>query len=166
MRRLLLCTAALTVAVGCAQAQGTSDRSHRAEMATSAGLQSKRDPGAYFLEALGGSAGSFIGMGLVGLVSNCGVDDLVCLLKTVGAGGVAGVVGATIGVSLVARATGSKRSIPGAVLGAVVGTGLGVLIHIALDRGTDRNLDDVIVIPIFTVSQGTIAALGSRLLGK
>lgn len=135
-------------------------------MATSAGLQSKRDPGAYFLEALGGSAGSFIGMGLVGLVSNCGVDDLVCLLKTVGAGGVAGVVGATIGVSLVARATGSKRSIPGAVLGAVVGTGLGVLIHIALDRGTDRNLDDVIVIPIFTVSQGTIAALGSRLLGK
>jgi hypothetical protein len=118
------------------------------------------------LEALGGSAGSFIGMGLVGLVSNCGVDDLVCLLKTVGAGGVAGVVGATIGVSVVARATGSRRSVPGAILGAVVGTGLGVLIHIGLDRGTDRNLDDVIVIPIFTVSQGTIAALGSRLLGK
>ena len=153
MRRLLLCTAAITLAVACAEAQ-------------SAGRQSKRDPGAYLLEALGGTAGSFVGMGLVGLVSNCGVDDLVCLLKTVGAGGVAGVVGATVGVSLVARATGSRRSIAGAALGAVVGTGLGVLIHIGLDRGTDRNLDDVIVIPIFTVSQGTIAALGSRLLGK
>lgn len=165
MRRLLLCTA-LSVAVGGAEAQSTSDSSNRAELATSRGRQSKRDPGAYFLEALGGTAGSFIGMGLVGFVSNCGVDDLVCLLKTVGAGGVAGVVGATVGVSLVARATGSRRSIPGAVLGAVVGTGLGVLIHIGLDRGTERNLDDVIVIPIFTVSQGTIAALGSRLLGK
>ena len=165
MRRLLLGTAALAFAVAYAEAQSITSPSHRAESATS-GLQSKRDPGAYFLEALGGTVASFIGMGIVGLVSNCGVDDLVCLLKTVGAGGVAGVVGATIGVSLVARATGSKRSIPRAVLGAVVGTGLGALIHIGLDRGTDRNLDDVIVIPIFTVSQGTIAALGSRLLGK
>jgi hypothetical protein len=105
-------------------------------------------------------------MGIVGLVSNCGVDDLACLIKTVGAGGAAGVVGATVGVSLVARATGSKKSVVGAALGAVVGTGVGLLIHLGLDRGTERNLDDVIVIPIFTFSQGSVATMGSRVLGK
>jgi hypothetical protein len=48
----------------------------------------------------------------------------------------------------------------------VVGTGFGLGVHYVLNKGSDRNLDDVVVIPIFTLSQGTIAALGSRLLGK
>ncbi|MGH7693441.1 MAG: hypothetical protein ACRENH_00595 [Gemmatimonadaceae bacterium] len=69
-------------------------------------------------------------------------------------------------MSVVARATGSRHSIPGAFLGGIVGTGLGLGIHYVLNEGTDRNLGDWIVIPIFTLSQGTIAALGSRLLGK
>lgn len=105
-------------------------------------------------------------MGLVGLASHCGVEDLACLIKTVGAAGAAGVVGSTIGVSLVARATRSRRSIPGALLGRIVGTGLGLGIHYVLNEGTDRNLGDWIVIPIFTLSQGTIGAHGSRLLGR
>jgi hypothetical protein len=158
---------AVTSAGVSADAQSTTVRpSLRGEFANRAGLQSGRDPGAYFLEALGGTAGSLLGMGLIGLASHCGVDDLACLIETVGAAGAAGVLGSTIGVSLVARATGSRRSIPGAVIGAVVGTGFGLGVHYVLNKGSDRNLDDVVVIPIFTLSQGTIAALGSRLLGK
>jgi hypothetical protein len=38
-------------------------------------------------------------------------------------------------------------------------------VHWLLNEGTDRNLDDAVVIPIFAVSQGVLAALGSRWLG-
>lgn len=124
------------------------------------------DPRAFALEALGGTVGSLVGIGIVGLASNCGVEDLRCLLLTVGAGGAMGAVGATIGTTLVARRTNSRRSIPGAALGAVVGTGVGLGIHWLLNRASDRNLGDKVVVPIFVLAQGVFAALGSRALGS
>src|SRR6266550_7865161 len=40
------------------------------------------------------------------------------------------------------------------ILGAVAGTGAGLGIHYLLNKGTDRNLGDGPVIPIFVLSQG------------
>ena len=71
-------------------------------------------PGALVLESVGASAGSFIGIGAVMLLSECGVDDLGCEILTVGAAGLAGIAGATIGTMLTARFTGSRRSAGGA----------------------------------------------------
>jgi hypothetical protein len=122
-------------------------------------------PGALVLESVGGSAGSFAGIGAVMLLSRCDVEDIGCDILTVGAAGLAGVVGATVGTMLTARYTGSRRSAGGAALGAAVGTGVGLGVHYLLNNDSDRNLDDAVVIPIFAISQGTLAAIGSRLVG-
>jgi hypothetical protein len=121
---------------------------------------------AFALEALGASVGSLIGMGIVALATKCGVDDLGCVIATVTAGGAAGAAGAAVGTMLVARHTGSSRSAGGAVAGAIVGTGIGLGIHYLLNRESDRNLGDMITIPIFVLAQGTFAALGSRFAGR
>ena len=118
------------------------------------------------LEMLAGTAGSLAGIALVGLNVDCGVEDLGCLIKAVAGGGARGAVGAAVGVTLAARGTGAPRSALGAGLGAVAGTGAGLGVHYLLNRGTDRNLGDAVVIPIFAVSQGVGAALGSRWLGR
>lgn len=137
-----------------------------AEPARAQSAERTADPKAFVLETLAGSVGSLVGIGIVGLASNCGVDDLRCILLTVGAGGALGAVGATIGTSLAARATRSPRSVGGAALGAVVGTGVGLGVHWILNKNSDRNLGDKIVVPIFVLSQGVFATLGSRAIGR
>jgi hypothetical protein len=121
---------------------------------------------AFVLESLGGTAGSLVGMGVTAVASNCGVEDLACTLLTVGAGGALSAIGATAGTTLVARATGSHRSVPGAFLGSIVGTGVGLGVHYLLNRESDRNLGDKVVVPIFALAQGIFAAWGSRLVGR
>ena len=121
---------------------------------------------AFVLEALAGSLGSLAGIGAVLLSVDCGFDDLGCEILTAGAAGALGVVGATVATSLAARSTGSRRSAGGALLGAVVGTGVGLGVHWLVNQNSDRNIGDAVVLPIFVISQGTIAALGSRLLGS
>jgi hypothetical protein len=122
--------------------------------------------GAFLIEALAGSVGSLVGIGIIGLTSHCGVEDLGCIITSVGAGGLLGAIGATLGATLAAHETGSRRSVGGAAVGAVVGTGVGLGVHYLLNSNSDRNLGDAIVIPIFVISQGTFAALGSRLMGS
>jgi hypothetical protein len=122
--------------------------------------------GPFIFEALGGSLGSLVGIGVVGLTSRCGVDDLACGITSVGAGGVLGVVGATVGTLVVARYQESPRSTVGAVLGALVGTGVGLGVHYVLNNNSDRNLGDAVVVPIFVLSQGVLAAVGSRVAGR
>jgi hypothetical protein len=53
----------------------------------------------------------------------------------------------------------------GAAGGAIVGTGVGLGVHWLVNQNSDRNIGDDIVAPIFILSQGTFAALGSRLIG-
>jgi hypothetical protein len=122
--------------------------------------------GAFFLEALGGSIGSVAGIGAVILAKDCGDDDLGCEILTVGTAGIVGAIGATVGTTIAARMTGSRRSVLGAGLGAIVGTGVGLGVHYLVNNSSDRNLDDgAVVLTIFSMSQGTVAALGSRLIG-
>jgi hypothetical protein len=153
MNRSLACSAALALFAATAEAQ-ERPRELRPP-----------DPGAFVIEAAGGALGSLAGIGVVAGVSDCDVEDLGCLLKTVGAGGLLGVVGATIGTTIAAKQTGAPRSVGGAALGAVVGTGAGLGVHWLLNRASDRNLGDWVVVPIFTITQGTFAGLGSRLFG-
>lgn len=122
--------------------------------------------GNFVIEAGAGALGSLVGIGIVGLASSCGVEDLACIITTVGAGGVLGAVGATVGVSIAARHTGAPHSLIGAALGAVVGTGAGLGIHWLLNRSSDRNLGDAVVVPIFVVAQGVGAAVGGRAGGR
>lgn len=130
------------------------------------GAQAPNSSGAFAIEALGGAAGSLAGIAVVGLTSRCGTEDLECTILHVGAGGALGVIGAAAGVTLAARHTGSRRSVAGALLGGIAGTALGLGVHYLLNRGTDRNLGDRVVVPIFVLSQGIVAAAGSRWLGR
>lgn len=164
-RRTLTYAIAALIVSASANAQ-TPAAATRARAAEPTSLAQPNTSGALALEMLGGSVGSLVGIGIVGLTAHCGIDDLGCVILNVGAGGALGVVGATIGTTLVARQTGSRRSIAGASLGALVGTGAGLGIHYLLNQNSDRNLGDAVVVPIFVVAQGTFAALGSRLLGR
>jgi hypothetical protein len=62
--------------------------------------------------------------------------------------------------------TGNRRSVPGALAGSVVGTGVGLGVHYLLNQGSDRNLGDKVVVPIFALAQGMFAAWGSRVAGR
>jgi hypothetical protein len=126
-----------------------------------------RDPAAFAIEAAAGSAGSLIGIAAVGLSHKCGVEDLACLIMKAGASGATGALGATLGSYAAAGYTGNPRSLGGAALGAVLGTGVGLGVHWLLNRASDRNFDDpYAVVPIFTLSQGIVSALGSRVLSR
>lgn len=81
-----------------------------------------------------------------------------------GASGATGAVGASIATYAAARYTGSPRSFGAALLGAIVGTGVGLGVHRLLNKGTDRNLDGWVVVPIFTFARGITSASGSRVL--
>ena len=161
--------AAVTTALAresAAQSFGFTRSTSRPSMsATTAHPPVPNSGGSFVVEALGGSLGSLAGIGVIALTS-CGGDDLGCSIIRVGAGGVTGAIGATIGTALAARYTRSRRSVVGSALGAVVGTGVGLGVHYAFNRNSDRNLGDAVVVPIFVLSQGTFAAIGSRLLGK
>lgn len=125
------------------------------------------DPAAFTIEAAAGSLASLAGIGIVGLAHKCGVEDLACLLLKAGASGATGALGASVATYAAAGYTGSRRSFGGALLGAVVGTGVGMGVHWLLNEGTERNLDDPwVVVPIFTLGQGIVSAVGSRLLAK
>jgi len=163
---ILILTAATTLA--CEVAAQTVDprlMPPRLESRTAAAAPIPNSSGSFVVEALSGSVGSLLGIGAIALTS-CHGDDLGCSIIRVGAGGVVGAVGATIGTTLAAHYTSSRRSVLGAALGAIVGTGVGLGVHYAFNRNSDRNLGDAIVVPIFVLSQGTFAAIGSRMLGR
>jgi hypothetical protein len=164
VRRQLL--GALILSAGCATSVPGQQASPAAFEPRAPSTRAADDPRAFLLEALGGSVGSLVGIGIVGLTANCGIDDLACVITSVGAGGALGVVGATIGTVLMAQYTGADRSALGALLGAVVGTGAGLGVHYLVNRASDRNLGDAVVIPIFVLAQGTFAAIGSRVIGR
>ena len=120
----------------------------------------------FFVEAAGGVLGSGLGAGIVLLSTSCGGDDLGCGILKIGSAGLVGAIGATLGTTLAARHTGSRRSVVGAALGAVVGTGAGLTIQYFVTRGRASTLGDRTAAPIIIVSQGIVSAIGSRLVGR
>jgi hypothetical protein len=171
LRRLPAAFVAIATVASLAQAQGpavpegaTPNRLERTRSAPerASGLSQPAPRSSLALEALGGSLGSAVGIGAVLLLSECGPDDMACDFISVGVAGAAGVLGATLGTTLVARRTGAKHSVAGAALGAILGTAVGLGVHYLLNNNSDRNLDDLIVLPIFAISQGLFAAILGR----
>jgi len=166
--RVLIIVAGAVTTLAAQSAAQTFDFTRSTRRPASPTISSSPTPntgGSFVVEALGGSIGSLAGIGAVAL-TRCVGDDLGCSIIRIGAGGVAGAAGATLGTTLAANYTKSRRSVVGAALGAVVGTGVGLGVHYAFNRNSDRNLDNALIVPLFVLSQGTFAAIGSRLLGR
>jgi hypothetical protein len=174
IRSILVCLLLLATVARDAQSQRVTQAAVSTDALTAVGTiaatvaqpSSSGSSGSFALEALGGSVGSLVGIGIVALSSRCGVDDLGCVITSIGAGGALGVVGATVGTVVTARLTDAPQSGLGAALGAIVGTGVGLGVHYLLNRNSDRNLGDKVVVPIFVISQGVFAAAGSRLMAR
>jgi hypothetical protein len=92
----------------------------------------------FAVEALGGTVGSALGIAIglaVAKANDCpSGDDVACTLQKLGITGIIGVAGATIGTAVVGRWAGTNPSLVGA--GTVV---------------------------LFSVTQGILAAAGSRI---
>jgi hypothetical protein len=125
---------------------------------------------AFAAEALGGAAGSALGVVLGLAIANpddCAVeDDVVCPLKRLSIAGLTGVVGATMGTVVAGRAARTNPSLIGAFLGAVVGAAAGIGLDHLITEEMGQSLGDVGAIALFSVTQGVLAAAGSRLAAR
>lgn len=126
---------------------------------------------AFAIEALGGTAGSLAGVGVGLLLSGawtdrCNNEDLACLLRQIAATGVVSVAGATAGTYIAGRAADTGPSFVGGLLGAVAGAAAGAgVIHLLTEetRVADNNATLAVA---YSVTQGIVSALGSRLLSR
>jgi hypothetical protein len=122
---------------------------------------------AFAAEALGGAAGSALGV-VIGLAiadpDDCAVeDDVACPLKRLSVAGLMGVLGATMGTVVAGRAARTSPSLIGAFLGAVVGAAAGIGLDHLVTEEMGQSLGDVGAIALFSVTQGVLAAAGSRI---
>jgi hypothetical protein len=120
---------------------------------------------AFTIEAAGGIAGSLLGFGLVLLSEDdCGVEDLGCHLEDAFLAIALGTLGSAAGTYAAGRAFDTRPSGPGATLGAVVGAaaGLGTW-HLFTEELDFVNRTEAAVV-VYALTQGVMAALGSRLV--
>ena len=122
-------------------------------------------PQALGLEVAAGIAGSAAGIGAVLYLTDCGVEDLGCDIMRVLTAGAVGIAASTAATQLAASRTGSRRSVFGAMLGGAVGTGIGLGLHYLLQEQLGDGVSDPGSVAVIVVSQGAVAALGSRLIG-
>jgi hypothetical protein len=122
---------------------------------------------AFAAEALGGAAGSAVGVVLglsIARPDDCPVeDDVVCPLQRLSVAGLMGVAGATIGTVVAGRAANTNPSLVGAFLGAVAGAAAGIGLDHLITEEMGQSLGDVGAIALFSVTQGVLAAAGSRI---
>lgn len=122
---------------------------------------------AFAAEALGGAIGSAIGLA-VGLAvarpDDCpSDDDVVCPLRRLGVTGVIGVAGATVGTVVAGRLAGSEPSLLGAFIGAAAGAAASVGLEHLITEEMSRQIGNAGTVVLFSVTQGILAAAGSRL---
>lgn len=140
---------------------GGSDLSsaHRATRARVTGGAS-----AFAVEAIGGIAGAALGFGSVMVMSGAGScgEDLTCTLSNAASAVLLSTVGAAVGTYASGRILDTEPSGWGSVAGALVGGAAAI--------GVDHLLAEANVIAgdaehlaVFSLTQGTFAALGSRL---
>jgi hypothetical protein len=121
---------------------------------------------AFLIELAGGAVGSLAGFGLGVLITDpedCSSDDLLCYLEDVGialaiSGGTAG-----LGAVLAGRVADTHPSVPGAFVGSVVGIAAGLGVVHLISEEFDLSRDRAALWLGYTVTQGVVTALGSRL---
>lgn len=121
---------------------------------------------AFAIEAAGGTVGSIVGVTLgiaIARIDDCDSDDLACLLSGLSVGGVGGVVGATLGTVLVGRRFNTRPSTAGAIVGSLVGAAAGIGVVHLLTEEANMRLERVGSLLVFSVTQGLVTALGSRI---
>jgi hypothetical protein len=150
-------------ALPCA-AQRTQSRFVSAQPASFERQDERTGGSAFLIEAAGGIAGSLAGFALVYSTSgSCESEDLVCNLQHAGAAIAAGTVGAAGGTYIAGRLAHTQPSAVGAFLGAVVGAAAGIGVwHLATEE-LDVVKSDAGAIITYGVTQGVVAALGSRI---
>lgn len=121
---------------------------------------------AFAVETVGATAGSVAGVVLGLAVSRpdrCGVDDLACTIRGLGVAGVGSVIGSTAGAVIAGRSRDTRPSSVGAFVGAVAGAFAGVgLVH-ALTEEVNLKLEKPLTVAVYSLAQGVVTALGSRL---
>ena len=117
------------------------------------------------LQVLGGTLGSVAGVALgLAITNDCsGEDDVVCALQSLSVTGALGAVGATAGVTVAGRPASQQPSVLGSFLGAAVGTAAGIGLHHLITEEMDQGLGKAGSFALFTISQGTFAAIGGRI---
>jgi hypothetical protein len=135
-----------------------------AQRADPAGISDAR---AFASEALGGTVGSALGIAIglaVAGYEDCPPEyDVVCPLRKLGITGIVSVAGATIGTVVAGRWAGAKPSAVGAFLGAAAGAAAGIGLEHLITEEMNRTLGDAGTIVLFSVTQGILAAAGSRI---
>jgi uncharacterized membrane protein YeaQ/YmgE (transglycosylase-associated protein family) len=123
---------------------------------------------AFGAEAVGGAIGSALGITLGLAVAKPGdcpsADDVACTLQRLGITAVIGVVGATVGSNVAGRLRGTNPSLLGAFVGAAAGAVAGVGLEHLITEELNQQLGNVGTVLLFSVTQGILAAAGSRLL--
>jgi hypothetical protein len=122
---------------------------------------------AFAAEALGGTVGSALGIA-VGLAiakpDDCPPeDDVACPLQRLSITGLVGIAGATLGTAVAGRWARSDPSIVGAFLGAAAGAAVGIGLEHLITEEMGQSLGNAGAIVLFSVTQGILAAAGSRI---
>ena len=127
--------------------------------------QERGGSSAWAIEATGATLGSLAGFGLgMALVDEdaCG-DDLGCIFSGLGTVLLVSSAGAVAGTWVAAEIGDTDVSLGGAALGSVAGAAAGLAFLKVLEE-IEPGLDDgASAIVSFTISQGIVTALGSRI---
>ena len=120
--------------------------------------------GAFLIETVGGAAGSLLGFGLLYLIGNdCDVEDLGCNLEHAFGGIALSTATAAGGAYLAGRLADTQPSGVGAVLGSVAGAAAGIGMWHLFTEELDLVNNDLAAALSYSVTQGVVTALGSRI---
>src|SRR6185369_15657287 len=123
---------------------------------------------AFALDALGASLGSAAGLGLVSALRSdeCDAEDLTCNMGSAAAGVAVGTAGAALGDYLTGRLFDTRPSGLCATIGAIAGAAAGLGVWHLVTEDLDIMSKSGGAVLTYSVTQGVVTALGSRLIGK
>ena len=123
---------------------------------------------AFVVESLGATLGSLAGFGLVYYLSDpCDTeDDVVCPLEKAGTAIAAATLGAAVGGYGAGKWQDTSPSLLGASLGAVGGAAAGIGVWHLLREELNVINSDLGAIASYSITQGLVTALGSRLFSR
>ncbi|MGH7502188.1 MAG: hypothetical protein ACREL7_10570 [Longimicrobiales bacterium] len=121
---------------------------------------------AFLIETVGGTVGSAAGFGIALALTgpdDCHSDDLACTLRRLGISLLASAGGAATGDVLAGNMADTRPSPLGATIGSLAGIAAGVGIVHLFSEELDITRSDAALFVSYSLSQGILTALGSRL---